>query len=191
MALPTRPAAELLRPVNGELASHLSAIEYASSAVAVVVADRSDIKGRVDGFGLIVPAKERRPVLAISYSSNKYAGRTPDDQLLLRIFLGGALHPELLEQSDEQLMQIATTQLREVLGWQGTKFRWQAVVRWKHAMPQYHVGHAERVAKIMELAQQLGNLRICGAGYNGVGIPQTVRSARLAADELTKQLQAS
>ncbi len=184
MSAPFRHAANCLQSTSTELASKLREIQYASSAVAVVIVDRADVKGRTDGFGLIVPAREQRPVLAISYTSNKYAGRVPDDQLMLRIFLGGATRPEVLERSDDQLLELATQQLREILDWRGQRFRWQGLVRWHEAMPQYHLGHNARVDSIMELAKSLGTLRLCGAGYAGVGIPQTVRSARKAADEL-------
>lgn len=184
MAAPVQHAAKCLQSASADLASSLREIEYASSAVAVVIVDRAEIKGRIDGFGLIVPAREGRPVLAISYTSNKYAGRVPDDQLMLRIFLGGATQPEVVERSDEALMELASQQLREILDWRGEKFRWQGLVRWREAMPQYHLGHNARVESIMQQARQLGNLRLCGAGYSGVGIPQTVRSARLAVESL-------
>lgn len=184
MAAPVQHAANCLQSASADLASSLREIEYASSAVAVVIVDRAEVKGRIDGFGLIVPAREGRPVLAISYTSNKYAGRVPDDQLMLRIFLGGATQPEVVKRSDEALMELATQQLREILDWRGEKFRWQGLVRWQEAMPQYHLGHDARVEMIMQQAKQLGNLRLCGAGYSGVGIPQTVRSARLAVESL-------
>ncbi len=135
-----------------------------------------------------MPAREKRPVLAISYTSNKYAGRVPDDQLMLRIFLGGATQPEVMQRSDDELIQMATQQLREILDWRGQKFRWQGLVRWNEAMPQYHLGHNDRVATIMQQAKALGSLRLCGAGYSGVGIPQTVRSAFAAAKELVTEL---
>ena len=184
MATPVKHTAECLRDTAPTLSASLRQIEYASSAVVVVIVDRADIKGRVDGFGLIVPAREGRPVLAISYTSNKYAGRVPDDQLMLRIFLGGATQPEVVLRSDDELMQLATQQLREILDWRGQRCRWQGLVRWNEAMPQYHLGHTQRVDAIMEEVRQLGTIRLCGAGYSGVGIPQTVRSARTAVEDL-------
>ncbi|MCC6508411.1 MAG: protoporphyrinogen oxidase [Pirellulaceae bacterium] len=191
LATPVQHSARMLSSVEPTIASNLSQIEYASSAVVVAIVDRRDIRNRVDGFGLIVPAKERRPVLAISYTSNKYAGRAPDDQLLLRIFLGGATHPEVMDNSDDELIATASQQLREILGWSGTNFRWQAVVRWSQAMPQYHVGHNQRLAETMERVRAAGPIRLCGAGYSGVGIPQTIRSARIAVEELSKLLDQS
>lgn len=184
VALPTPHAATMLRGCLPPIADQLGAIQYASSAVVVLAVDRNEVNRRVDGFGLIVPSKERRPVLAISYTSNKYAGRAPDNQLLLRIFLGGAMRPDILGLSDSELITVAQQQLREILDWRGHRCHWEGVVRWPDAMPQYHIGHTQRVAELMRQVRDAGTLRLCGAGYSGVGIPQTIRSARLAAEEI-------
>lgn len=191
VALPAPRAATLLQSSQPAIAEPLSTIEYASSAVVVLAVDRADVHRRVDGFGLIVPSKEGRPLLAISYASNKYAGRAPSDQLLLRVFLGGASRPDVLQLSDGQLITTAQEQLREILDWRGSRCRWQGVMRWPHAMPQYHVGHTVRIADLYARVQAAGNLRICGAAYAGVGIPQTVRSGRRAAQELWPMITAS
>ena len=184
LSLPAGRAAELLRESCQVLSSTVGGIQYASSAVAVMVVDKADLKRRIDGFGLIVPRKEGRRSLAISYSSNKYAGRTPDDQILLRMFLGGALSPDLVDESDARLQEMAEDELRAILGWTGRKARWQAVVRWKHAMPQYFVGHVQRVEEIDRMLADLPGLQLCGAAYRGVGIPQCVRDGRRAARAL-------
>ncbi len=181
MSLPAGRAAEVLRESCPTLSSTLGSIQYASSAVAVMVVDKADLKRRIDGFGLIVPRKEGRRSLAISYSSNKYAGRTPDDQILLRLFLGGALSPDLVDESDARLQEIAEDELRAILGWTGRKARWQAVVRWKHSMPQYFVGHMQKMGEIDRLLAEAPGLQLCGAAYRGVGIPQCVRDGRRAA----------
>jgi len=191
LATPTAQSAQLLASVQPQLAAALGRIQYASSAVAILAIDRQEIHRRTDGFGLIVPSIERRPVLAISYSSNKYAGRAPDDQLLLRIFMGGALQPEVLQQSDSELSRMAEQQLKEILGWTGAKCRWQGIVRWNNAMPQYHVGHCDLIEQIRQHLTSLGALRLCGAGYSGVGIPQCVRSGRQAAAEIHQVLQST
>ena len=182
IAAPAHQAARLLTASEPDIAGRLLQIEYASSAVVVLIVDRKAVRRRVDGFGLIVPSTEKRPVLAISYSSNKYAGRAPADQLMLRIFFGGARAPKVLEQSDDQLIASGQQQIREILHWQGKSCHWQGVVRWSEAMPQYHVGHNARVGELQNLVAATGSLRLCGAAYSGVGIPQTVRSGRQAAE---------
>ncbi len=170
-------------PVTSRL---VGSIRYASSAVAVLVVKRSEILRRMDGFGLIVPRKEHKKTLAISYSSNKYAGRVPDDQVLLRIFLGGALAPDLVDQSDQHLFDLAESELKAILGWSGHAPLWRAIVRWKHAMPQYLVGHLDLVSQIDQSLKSLPGLMLCGAAFRGVGIPQCVRDGKRAARELSK-----
>ncbi len=184
VATPTGPASKILQSEFSEIANALSEISYASSAVLAVVLDRDEIKGRIDGFGLIVPRVEKRRALAISYTSNKYPGRVPAGQILLRVFLGGALQSEVLELDDARLIEIGLQEVREILNWQGSSPKWQALVRWTNAMPQYHVGHLLRMNRLQQLIDTVPNLYLCGAGYSGVGIPQCVRSGKLAASQL-------
>ncbi|MDX1926652.1 MAG: protoporphyrinogen oxidase [Pirellulaceae bacterium] len=185
LGLPAAKTSELLKEACPVLSTLVGGIQYASSAVAVMVVDKADLKRRIDGFGLIVPRKEGRRVLAISYSSNKYAGRTPEDQILLRLFLGGAMSPELVDESDARLQEMAEDELCAVLGWTGRKPRWQGIVRWKNAMPQYFVGHVQRVTEMERMLEAIPGLQLCGAAYRGVGIPQCIRDGRRAARALT------
>lgn len=186
-ALPAASTARLLEPLLPAAAALVRSIPYASSAVAAMVVNRRDVSGRTDGFGLIIPRKERRRALAISYTSNKYPGRVPKDQLLLRIFLGGALRPEVVDRSDEALLEMATVELRDLLGWRGKRANWQAIMRWREAMPQYLVGHVDRMRELQQQLAAVPNLKLCGAAYDGVGIPQCARGGRRAAEELLNQ----
>jgi oxygen-dependent protoporphyrinogen oxidase len=181
VSLPAARTAELLKASFPGLSSMVGSIQYASSAVAVLIVDKADLKRRIDGFGLIVPRKEGRRVLAISYSSNKYAGRTPENQVLLRLFLGGAMAPDLVDESDARLQEIAYEELQAILGWTGRKPHWQSIVRWKNAMPQYFVGHVQRVAEMDRMLETIRGLQLCGAAFRGVGIPQCIRDGRRAA----------
>ncbi len=183
-ALPAAATAELFQETIPQAAAIVGDVPYASSAVVAMIVNRADLKGRIDGFGLIAPRKEGRPTLAISYTSNKYPGRVPEGEILLRVFLGGALSPHMLDHSDAELIEIATEELRAILGWQERRANWQAVIRWKESMPQYVVGHAERMQQLETVLRQHPTVKLCGAAYSGVGIPQCVRSGRKAAEEL-------
>lgn len=184
LATPASVTAKLLQDVAPEAAATVSEIPYASSAVVAMIVNRSDIGTRMDGFGLVVPSSQGRAALAISYSSNKYPGRTPDGEVLLRVFLGGALRPDVVDWSDSDLLQAATIEVREILSWTGSQPNWQAVIRWKNAMPQYLVGHVAKIQRLHEQLAGLPTLQLCGAAYEGVGIPQCVRSARQAVERL-------
>ena len=116
IATPARQSAVLLREFDPTLANLLSDIPYAGAAV-VSVGYRADQLARpLDGFGYVVPAIERRKVLAVSFASMKYPGRAPDGCVLLRVFIGGALQPELANLPDDELLAIAQQEVEEILG---------------------------------------------------------------------------
>lgn len=189
LATPAATTARLLQKVSPEASHWVGGIPYASSAVAALIVNKSDLTSKVkEGFGLVVPRREDRQSLAISFTSNKYPNRAPEDQILLRVFMGGALDPQLLERSDAELLKIAVSEIRELLAWKGNQTHWQSIIRWQNAMPQYLVGHLTRVQAIDQSLASLPSIRLCGAAYQGVGIPQCVRSGIKAAQQVAESL---
>lgn len=139
-------------------------------------------------FGIVIPQVENRPVLAVSFTGLKYPGRVQDDELLVRVFVGGSIHPEMMQWSDERLMATASQELGMLIGWQGEP-RWSKVIRWVDAMPQYDVGHVQRVAALeTDLKVTSATIRLAGASYTGVGVPQCVRSGRRAIEGLSEAI---
>ena len=184
LTLPTWLAARVLQgPQFADLRQHLSAIEYASSAIVVSGHQLSDFQDRMDAFGMVVPACERRQILAVSFSSRKFEGRAPAGQIVLRTFLGGAMQPELMERSDEEMLAIVNTELRQIFG-MSQEPMFAEVMRYDRAMPQYHVGHLDRVAAIERGVGQHAGLQLAGSGYRGVGIPDSIESGREAAERV-------
>jgi oxygen-dependent protoporphyrinogen oxidase len=179
LALPAYASAELLAAEQTALASELRAIPYASSAIAVLDVKRSEIHPDAFCFGSIAPTIEHRDCLAISLSSEKYSGRCPPDRVLMRVFMGGAVRPELLERSDAELMGMARREVQALFG-SATPPAYEHMVRWERAMPQYLVGHVERVRAIRALASAIPGLELIGNAYDGVGIPQCIRGAKQA-----------
>lgn len=183
LALPAHAAAELLRRVSAELSGGLAEIPYAGSAIVVAAYDRRQIDGELDGFGFVVPAMERRPILAASYSSGKFDGRAPAGRVLIRVFLGGAEHPEQLDLDDAALVELAQANLAELLGVRGAA-ELTRVVRWPLSMPQYHVGHLGLVDRIERLAAAWPSLALAGNAYHGVGVPNCIHSGEQAAERI-------
>ena len=182
ITLPTHKAAMLLAGSGfWQLNSALCEIEYASSAVVVTGHRLDSFAHPLNAFGLVIPAIENRKVLAVSFTSRKFPGRAPDGHALLRTFVGGAMQPELLEQSDEQIAASVNSELTGILG-MTTPPKFSKVVRYTQAMPQYHVGHLDRVAVIEELCRHHAGLHLAGSAYHGVGIPDSILSGRNAAD---------
>jgi oxygen-dependent protoporphyrinogen oxidase len=180
-------AAGLLAPVDRELADDLQGIAYAGTAIVTLALRRDQMVRRLDGFGFVVPAVEHRRILAGSFSSMKYAGRAPEDTDLVRVFIGGACQSELLELPDSSLQQIADDELQSLLGTRGEPI-FSEVTRWPHAMPQYHVGHCDRVAEIERKAARWPRLALAGNAYHGVGVPHCIHSGQQAAERVRQAL---
>lgn len=188
LALAAPQAGQLLRATDAELATALQDIPYASSAIVNVVCDRDQVAHPLNGMGFVVPAIEQRQLIACSFSSVKFAGRAPQGQVLLRAFVGGALHQEQYERSDEAIQDAVLQELRQLLGIHGTP-RYMGVGRHPHAMAQYHVGHGDRVARIDQLAGRWPGLTLAGNAYHGVGIPDCIHDADRAATAMLGYLQ--
>lgn len=187
VATPAWAASRLLEGVAPELARSLNGIDYASSATVNLVYDRADIAHKLDGFGFVVPAVEKRTLLACTFSSVKYPGRAPAGTVLIRAFVGGALFPEAYELPDDRMLAGVQKDLADLLGVRA-KPKDAVVTRWPRSMAQYNVGHLERVARIDDEAGRFPTLALAGAAYRGVGIPDCVRSGEAAAERLVGAL---
>src|SRR5262249_54781400 len=142
------------------------------------------------GMGFVVPAVEKRAYIACSFSSVKFAARAPQDQVLLRAFVGGAWQAEQLTLSDAELQRTVYQDLRQLLGIIGPPL-FMIAPRHPEAMPQYHVGHLDRVARIEALAHRLPGLALAGNAYHGVGIPDCIHSAETAVQAVLDYLTAA
>ena len=187
VATPPAPASVLLDSVAPEAAGRLRQIESASTAIVVLGVRREDVAGDIDAFGFVVPLGEGRRILAGSFASHKFAGRAPDGNVLIRVFIGGAMQSELLDRSDAELVEIAREELQELIGLTGRPVL-ERVVRWTDAMPQYHVGHAEKVATIETEIDKIKPLSLVSNALHGVGIAPVIQSAGRVADRIATSL---
>ncbi len=181
VATPSHEAARLLKPLDAPLAEQLGGIEHSGTAIVSVGFARDQIAHPLDGMGAVVPAIEKSSMLACSFSSQKYEHRAPGGRVLLRIFAGGARAPEMAELEDGKLCLILLEELGCVLGIRGDP-EYVNVAHWPGTMPQYHVGHRERVAKIEQGLRSLPSLELAGNAYHGVGIPNCIHSGEQAAE---------
>lgn len=182
-ALPAYKAAELVQAFASDLAAELKCIEYASSAIVVSGHNLSDIKHPLDAFGLVIPDIEQRGIIAVSFSSRKFPGRAPEGKVVLRTFVGGAMHPEMMNRTDDEMKSLVREELSDILGVSGEP-DFEEVVRYENAMPQYHVGHLDRVATIESLVAQFPGLELAGNALRGVGIPDSIASGEAAAERV-------
>ena len=183
LAVPAYVAASLLNDLNEILAADLRQIKYASTATINFAYERSAIEHPLDGFGFVVPFIENRSLIACTFSSVKFSGRAPNGHILLRAFAGGALQPEIFLLDESELVAKVETDLRELLGITA-KPLFTEVAKWERSMPQYMVGHLNRLIEIEVLASKLPGLTLAGNSYHGAGIPDCIRSGEAAAEML-------
>lgn len=182
-ALPAPSAASVLANVDAELAQLLAGIRHNSIATVNLAYDAREMPAMPRTPGFVVPYVEGRRITAATISTQKYPGRAPVDSVLLRAFIGGALQPELLEASDQELAKFARTDLRDLLGVRSEPHL-TLVRRWNQALPEYGVGHGELTHSIEQRLPALGGLSLAGAAYHGVGIPDCIHSGEEAAVRL-------
>jgi oxygen-dependent protoporphyrinogen oxidase len=180
LALPAPAAGRLVADFDPGLAADLTGIEYAGSVIVSLGFARNDVAHPLDAAGLVVPRVAGRRALAVSFSSSKFPGRAPAGHVLMRVFLGGALDPTAVELDDHAIIDLAIAEARALVGAAGIP-RYQRLDRWASSMPQYHVGHADRVARIERAVLSHPGLALAGAAYRGVGIPQVIASGQAAA----------
>lgn len=180
LASPAHATGRMLADLDAELSRDLSAIRYASSATMTLAFRRNQMRDLLDGFGFVVPALERRTLLAVTVSSTKFENRAPEGCVLLRAFLGGAMHPHVYAMPDDQLRSAVLRDIRDLMGVQGEPLM-SELYRWPASMPQYPVGHLDHVARLRSHVAKHPGLFVAGNAFGGVGIPDCVASAESAA----------
>ena len=188
-ATPAYVTSDLIQQIDPALASRLRGIRYVSTATVSLGFKRSDIAHPMQGAGFIVPRSEGRRITACSWSSTKFNHRAPDDSVLLRVFIGGALSENLAEQNDAALIQLAREELRTIMGITAEPVLAKAY-RWPKANPQYDLGHDLRVSEIERALTNLPGLYVAGAAYHGAGLPDCIQSGIAAARSIADHVHA-
>ncbi|WP_342477582.1 protoporphyrinogen oxidase [Paenibacillus sp. FSL H7-0350] len=179
-------AAELLRPHVD--VSALDAVNYVSVANVVLAFTRQDIVTEYDGSGFLVPRKEGRNITACTWTSTKWLHTSPDDKVLLRCYVGRSGDEQNVELPDDALAELVRKDLKEIMGITAAPL-FTEITRLRSSMPQYPVGHPGRIAGLRsELAQKLPGVYAFGAGYDGIGMPDCIKQAKLTAETAAASL---
>jgi oxygen-dependent protoporphyrinogen oxidase len=183
VACEAHSGSRLLAGVDGRLAELLCAVPYSSSMTVALGFNMSDFPRPPDGFGFLVPKKERRRLVACTWVGTKFSNRVPEGTVLARCFLGGTGDASVLQESDDAILGAVTSELQEIAGFRAQP-RFTRIFRWPSSMAQYTVGHPERVAEIEERAAEIEGLHLAGNAYRGIGIPDCIRMGKLAAERI-------
>jgi oxygen-dependent protoporphyrinogen oxidase len=184
VAVPAPAAAGLLRAEAPAAAAELTAVEYASMALITLAYRRADVR-LPEGSGFLVPPVDGRTIKASTFASQKWGWIAEEDPetVVLRTSVGRHGETEILDRDDAGLVAVSRQDLAAATGLDATPVATR-VTRWDGGLPQYPVGHHARVARIRGHIAELPGLAVCGAVYDGVGVPACIASAYAAVDQL-------
>jgi len=187
LATPAYVSAELVRPLTPIAGGLLEMIPYSSTATIALAYPRTAVSGTAEGFGFVIPRAEGRDLIAATWTSLKWPHRAPPDQLLARCYVGGVGREAILTLDDQALVARVRAELASMCGVTAEP-GYVEVNRWMRAMPQYTMGHLDRLAQIEAALSRYGGLILTGAGYRGVGIPDCIRDGAVAAERVVRYL---
>jgi oxygen-dependent protoporphyrinogen oxidase len=186
LATPAVASARLLRDVVTSAARELGRIDYASVALVTLAVDASLVDPGITGSGFLVPPVDGRTIKASTYSSNKWRWLA-GDVAIFRGSIGRFGDEDELQRPDTELVEAVAMDLREAIGLRAPLLD-ATVTRWGGALPQYVVGHLDRVERIRRSVAGVARLEVCGAAFEGVGIPAVIADAEAAATRMLADL---
>lgn len=186
IASPAYSAAEILRNLDRSLSSVLSEIPYPSVSVVCFGYRKERIANKLDGFGFLIPYKERRKILGALWDSSIFPGRAPDGYVLLRSMVGGARASEIAMQDDSRLMDVVAEELKDIMD---IKVQPDFVKIYRHekAIPQYNIGHNKKVEAVDEMLLKYKNLYLTGNAYRGIGINDCIENSYKLAETIIRK----
>ena len=180
LTCPAYQQAALLADVDAELAAKIDGIAYNRVAVVAAGYRAADVPMSLEGFGYLSPQRERRDVLGVQWCSSIFPDRAPSGTVLLRALCGGWNRPEIVDWDEGRLLTAVRAEFQQAMGVTAAPVFHQ-IVRWDRAIPQYHLGHLERVAWIEERAARHPGLFLGGNAYRGVALNDCVEQAGILA----------
>ena len=187
LATPAYVAGALVNGFCPTAAKYLKAIPYASTATVSLAYDQATLGPRAKGFGFVVPRIEHRDVLAATWTSQKWGHRAPPSRSVVRCYVGGIGREEILQLSDETVIRRVRNELNEMAGITAVPM-YTEVNRWARAMPQYTIGHLERLNQLHTALEPYHGLYLTGAGYRGIGLPDCIRDGTETAERVCRDL---
>ncbi|MGD0637427.1 MAG: protoporphyrinogen oxidase [Nitrososphaerales archaeon] len=183
LATPAYASAELLKDLSPEASAILGSIPYVSTATVSLIFDRATFPLPLDGSGFVIAPNDNRKITACTWVSSKWPTHSPSDRVLLRCFLGRAGHEEVLQRGDDELCQLAQDELNSILGISALPLQ-RRLHRCGKSLAQYNLGHSDKLKALDEAMEKLPGVFLTGSAYRGVGLPDCIKQAGLAASEV-------
>jgi protoporphyrinogen/coproporphyrinogen III oxidase len=188
LACPAFQQAAILADEDADLAAAIDGIPYNRVAVIALGYRETDVPAPLDGFGFLSPQRQRRDVLGVQWCSSIFPDRTPPGMVLLRAMCGGWNRPEMLDWDDERLLTAVRGELLQSMRIEAAPV-FHHIIRWPRAIPQYHLGHLERVAWIESRLGRHPGLFLAGNAYRGVALNDCIEQAGRIAEQVARHLQ--
>jgi oxygen-dependent protoporphyrinogen oxidase len=183
LACPAYEQAAIVEDLDAELAERIGGIPYNRVAVIGLGYRRADVPFPIDGFGYLVPQRTRRDLLGVQWCSSIFPGRAPEGMVLLRAMCGGWHRGDVVGWEDERLLRAVRAELRLAMGVTAEPV-FHRILRWERAIPQYHVGHLERLAWLEERCRRYPGLYLGGNAYRGVALNDCTEQAEVLAGKV-------
>jgi len=185
LSTPAFESANILRNMDAELSDMLDDIEY--SPISVVGLGYNELSHDLQGFGLLTTSSAKKEVLGVLWDSSIFIDRAPKNKKALRIMIGGQRNPDLALKSDEELKSMAIKGVKETMSIEESPST-TYVKQWKKGIPNYRVGHLEKMKKLFKKLKEHKNLYLSSNAYFGVGLNDCVRNSKKVAKEVTKKV---
>lgn len=187
LAIPAYAAANIARDLIKDAAEAMDEIPYVPISVITLGYDQNGFDANVDGFGFLTPSAERRKILGTLWTSSTFDGQAPSDHISLRTMVGGARNPELAYLDDTELTRLVQDELLQIMGLTAEP-EFTKIFRHDKAIPQYTVGHLERVSRVDENVEKIPGLYVTGNAFKGVGVNDCIANANIVAKRIVEEL---
>jgi len=186
VASPAYAAAEMMKNVDRKLSSTLSEIPYPSVSVACLGYKKNKITANLDAFGYLIPSREKRKILGTLYDSSIFPNRAPEGYALLRIMVGGARASELAMEQETRLLEMIRKELSDIIKITAAP-DFVRIYRHEMAIPQYTVGHTERLKTIDGILAKHNNLHLTGNAYRGISVNDCIENSAKLAEKIIEE----
>jgi protoporphyrinogen/coproporphyrinogen III oxidase len=187
LSVPSYHAARLLKPFDASIADTLADVYYPPVAMVYCGYRREQIRQPMDGFGFLVPAKEKRKILGTIWSSTIFPKRAPEGSVAFTTFVGGSRQPEITENDDAALREIVHAELQSILGIDGEP-ELEYIMKWNRAIPQYKLGYSTTIDRIEQFENSNPGIHLCANYRGGIAVGDCVMSARRTVDTILQRI---